>query len=569
VPGPWSRVALLVVGYVMLAAPPGSAALVRQIPAPGPCTNPAAAGDGATPFTGGLDPNQLAAAYDVTPLEEAGYDGAGQTIAVIENGESLYDGTDEPGLTPTTNHFAELNNCYGPLNRPDEELVPGTGSTPPVNRKEGIFDPEVVAAIAPGAQIYELEAGAGQQLQTVLPTLLKAALDPPNTGGRLVDSITMSYAVCELLWTPDQIAAVERVLIHASRLGVSVFAASGDAGSIAYFTSDGQRGCIEGPNENEYGPPSTTDTDFKAGISYPASSPQVTSVGGTELYIDGELRNGSPDGGTITSEQVWDEPYGPSLPGLDWSGNGGVSSLFSVSDAPWERLARITGAEQKPDIAAMAGSPQYLFGGIGTSGASPLMAGAIADLDGFLEAHHSVPVGPLNPTLYHIYAHPTLYAQVFNDITMGTNDGTDQGMNLGCCTAAVGYDDASGLGSLNISGLGKVLLEHPRLRVPWLPLKLGVAPLSSVGVPLAVTAVTDDVFAGTNYRLNIFVGGKFLTSCRRRVCTASFSGRPGQRIEVAADVGRKRAAPYGVGAIVTEEKDITIHFARPCPTCTT
>ncbi|HEX5194702.1 MAG TPA: hypothetical protein VFW09_18040 [Solirubrobacteraceae bacterium] len=72
------------------------------------------------------------------------------------------------------------------------------------------------------------------------------------------------------------------------------------------------------------------------------------------------------------------------------------------------------------------------------------------------------PVGELNPLLYRIAARPTLYRKVFHDVTRGNNDL----LGLGCCRARRGYDEASGLGSLDIAALAHVLLTDPGLRRP-------------------------------------------------------------------------------------------------------
>ena len=56
----------------------------------------------------------------------------------------------------------------------------------------------------------------------------------------------------------------------------------------------------------------------------------------------------------------------------------------------------------------------------------------------------------MNPMFYNIAASPS-NSSVLNDITQGTNDL----YSAGCCTAAPGYDSASGWGSINFGGLLK------------------------------------------------------------------------------------------------------------------
>jgi hypothetical protein len=59
-----------------------------------------------------------------------------------------------------------------------------------------------------------------------------------------------------------------------------------------------------------------------------------------------------------------------------------------------------------------------------------------------------VKLGSMNPMLYDLAASPNS-SSVLNDITQGTNDL----YSAGCCTAAPGYDSASGWGSVNFGGL--------------------------------------------------------------------------------------------------------------------
>jgi kumamolisin len=152
----------------------------------------------------------------------------------------------------------------------------------------------------------------------------------------------------------------------------------------------------------------------------------------------------------------------PGWPSLFLAGGGGHSRFFTTGQAPWQHDIGLSGALHKPDIAALAGRPYSVGGSLGTSAASPLMAGAIAVLHGYLATHHAKPVGELNPLLYRIAARPTLYRKVFHDVTRGNNDL----LGLGCCRARRGYDEASGLGSLDIAALAHVLLTDPGLRRP-------------------------------------------------------------------------------------------------------
>jgi kumamolisin len=224
------------------------------------------------------------------------------------------------------------------------------------------------------------------------------------------------------------------VLHKAVDLGVKVFAAGGDSGSVGAYPEAGNplKACVKHPVLQP------APAGVELAVIFPAGSPLVTAVGGTELAIDGHIpQGGSPEGGAVTNEVVWNEPAHPEG---TYAGGGGLSSVFAIDTAPWQQAFGLGGMVHRPDIAAMAGSPKYFEGDIGTSGASPMTAGGVAVVDSYLEHHGVTPPGFLNPVLYELAR--TDYDRVFFDITDGHNDL----YQLGCCTAGPGYDLASGLG---------------------------------------------------------------------------------------------------------------------------
>jgi subtilase family serine protease len=99
----------------------------------------------------------------------------------------------------------------------------------------------------------------------------------------------------------------------------------------------------------------------------------------------------------------------------------------------------------------------YVVGG--TSGAAPLWAALVADVDQGCGA----PVGFANPALYAAAASPDA-AATFTDVTSGNNNPTAytgtsdaQGSGGGVYPATVGYDMASGLGTPIASGIAAAL----------------------------------------------------------------------------------------------------------------
>jgi hypothetical protein len=100
----------------------------------------------------------------------------------------------------------------------------------------------------------------------------------------------------------------------------------------------------------------------------------------------------------------------------------------------------------------------------GTSAATPLLAGGIAIIDELLRERERADIGQLNPLLYRI-GRSSLASSVFNDVQQFGNDVgpyiPGNGEPLGCCTAGLGFDEATGWGSVNLAGLASaaVLLQ--------------------------------------------------------------------------------------------------------------
>ena len=101
----------------------------------------------------------------------------------------------------------------------------------------------------------------------------------------------------------------------------------------------------------------------------------------------------------------------------------------------------------------------------GTSAATPLLAGGFARIDQGLRTNRREALGLVNPLLYRTARVPG----VFYDVTSYGNDvGPDipgNGQPLGCCAAGPGYDDASGLGSVNVAAFAAQALAAQPLVV--------------------------------------------------------------------------------------------------------
>ncbi|MGA2231402.1 MAG: S53 family peptidase [Tepidisphaeraceae bacterium] len=191
------------------------------------------------------------------------------------------------------------------------------------------------------------------------------------------------------------------------------------------------------------------------GAQWPASSPNVLSVGGTTLYSTNST-------GTYGEELGWDD-----------SGGG----LSQVEPEPsYQGSAQTTGARSTPDVAYDAdpntGFQVYdsvTYGGVkgwqeigGTSAGAPQWAGLIADADQARSADNLAPLSGVSNTLsmlYGTYGAPgstaySTYASVFHDITTGGGYFFSSG-------ATPGYDLVTGLGSPNVPQVINLLTNSP------------------------------------------------------------------------------------------------------------
>jgi hypothetical protein len=272
------------------------------------------------------------------------------------------------------------------------------------------LDQQAIYATAPYAN--QRAYLSGNDLYGMVDSLVAIGDDAsdPHVDRHIV-AASISWGICETDLDGDAstnglYSLIEDTLSYDLATGVSVFAASGDGGGRC----DGQH----------------------RGVSYPASSPQVIGVGGTEY-----------DNGSVAADNA---------SGWKYAG-GGVSTVFPQ---PGYQAAAATGSPMRtvPDVAAVAGdpgfdvrtsSPSATSGGkyvtlnvLGTSLATPVSAATYA-LE--VAAHgYSWGVGDILPGLYR-------QSSSFVDVDDGCPVAT-----LDDC-AGPGYDEVTGLGTPNWSAL--------------------------------------------------------------------------------------------------------------------
>jgi kumamolisin len=393
-------------------------------------------------YGSGLFPSQLATAYGIAPLQAAGLLGQGRRVAIV-------------GEAPTP--VSDLNSYRACFGLPGTALdVHNAGSIQPI--LESSLDAQTVASVAPrlsGFDLYvqSLDDNADDGDVDGFLKMIAAPIQAAGGGAPLPDVISVSYGECESDVQPSTAARtlVERELAAAAAMGITVVVAAGDSGSTA---------CARGVPTDQL-----TSADKKPQTSWPATSPWVLAVGGTNLTLNAD--------NSIASTGVWNDTAYPPAYNTAAGGGGGLSTL---NKRPWWQPAQPFNSSQRmvPDVAAFAdpapGYPIVCSTGVqgcgasyrngqsiafvgGTSAATPLVAGMIA-----LWKQQAQQAGRPNPG----FVAPLLYAlrasapQAFVDVTQGGNALFGET----CCTAAPGYDLASGLGSPLADQIAGLLLTR-------------------------------------------------------------------------------------------------------------
>ena len=254
----------------------------------------------------------------------------------------------------------------------------------------------------------------------------------------LVQSV--SYGRDESQETGDAfIQALNAEFMKLGARGVTVVAASGDLGT------SGRRG---------------SPKRFHAG--FPASSPFVTAVGGTNFAAKNTVGDETAWGG---SGGGFSDHFG--VPSYQADAVSAFLALAAANDTfPDPSKYNATG-RGFPDVACLGGSsnPYFIWNGgkkssaYGTSAGTPVFAVVVAKLNELRFAAGKPAMGFINPFLY-ANAGP---GGGFNDVTTGRNCGPEACGNKasdGGFPATVGWDAATGLGTPNFGNLAKLQARY-------------------------------------------------------------------------------------------------------------
>ena len=265
---------------------------------------------------------------------------------------------------------------------------------------ENTLDIEMVGSTAPGSSIYNVY-GPNSTIEN-LDSALAFILNPNSTYSMLnnVSVISNSWGGPEYnntVWY--------QYLQEAQARGITVMASSGDSG-------DNSQSSKYIPNTNYPG----DYVQFPAAMAY--NDFGVTSVGGTTLTLTNNLH--------ILNQTAWYEST-PYTAGNPAGSAGGISQVFNETSWQYETEANsvlLGKGLGVPDIAAVANNTyiyqstngtEYQFSMGGTSVASPVEAGIVAEMDAILNHYNQSNLGYLNPLIYNL-----ANKQITNPVTTAT-----------------------------------------------------------------------------------------------------------------------------------------------------
>ncbi|HTI15163.1 MAG TPA: S53 family peptidase [Dictyobacter sp.] len=380
-------------------------------------------------------PQQIQKAYDIQPLLDQGITGAGQTIVIVDDFQS-------PTLRTDLQYFDQL---FG-LNDPQLNIIAPYGlkqydpnDEAAVSFAEEIsLDVEWSHAIAPDATI---DLVLGNPVDDTLSGQIDAIIQASAYAVQhnLGSTMSLSVGAGETCYTAAERQQWHQVFAQAQAKAISVLVSSGDSGAAADVCN------------------AKGNVTIGQGVSYPASDPLVTAVGGTSLFASKD--------GTYINEITWNTNN------LGGTG-GGFSTLYAVP-AYQKGVNGTTTKRGIPDVAYNADpatgvvfvtgalSPGSTFIGPigGTSAGAPQWAAIVALENQYVGKR----LGFLNTLLYKI-GQTSNYTSEFNDIIQGDNTVVVPGVNGQALTiqgyyASNFWDAVTGWGTPDVDALTLALSQ--------------------------------------------------------------------------------------------------------------
>ena len=517
-----------------------------------------------------LAPGDFAKIYNTAMLYRNGIDGTGQSVAIVaRNNINLSD-------------VQIFRIAFGlPVNDPQIILDgPDPGNSFGPEETEADLDVEWSGAIAPKATIKFVVSASTNSTDGVDLSALYIV------DNNLAPVLSASFGQCEQTLGQTENAFFNNLWEQAAAQGITAVISSGDNGP-AGCDSDSQ----------------STPASQGLAVNGLASTPFNIAVGGTQFNENGadstywSATNG-PDQSSARGyipENVWNESCAdPNVCGAAslFASSGGASTLYSKPS--WQVGLGVPndGKRDLPDVAldAAAGHDGYLLcqDGICTTNASGQLVNAalvggtsagaptFAAIMALIAQSTNSRQGQANFVLYPLAAGqtaancnastPPQSQCIFNDITVGNNNVPGQ---TGA-SAAVGYDLATGWGSVNAANLA-ANWKNVTLRSTLTKLQLSSANLTHGQPVTASVTVAPGVGTGTpTGDVSLLAGGSQgvnLGNLSNGAVSGAVDSLPGGTYSVTASYGGDStfggSISTGVPITINPESSSTIFSAFP------
>jgi kumamolisin len=356
------------------------------------------------PLNGTLLPKEIAHAYGYDQLWNHGWHGENMTVNLIE-----IDGYYQDDIQ---NYFNCIN-FQGNLN------VVNVDGQPTQALGETALDIEMIAGLARSVNIvdYQTDGNADGDTWVQVNDELQQILNDNTRNANAGSIVSISLGAAEGELTSGDRNAIDQSLQLLTKVEhMRIFVASGDCGAFS-------------------------DRIFNSlSVSFPASDPWATSVGGTSLSIDSQQHR--------AGEVVWSSGSNPQSCKNRWGSGGGNSQVYQHPS--WQNANgvynRFSNGNHReiPDVSASAYALAVYFDGQwgavgGTSAAAPIWAAGLALVNQGLM--RQIGKFTASPQLFYVVAQNTNGMQPFYDVTRGNNL---------YYPATPGWDYTSGLGTPNL-----------------------------------------------------------------------------------------------------------------------
>ncbi len=362
------------------------------------------------PLANTLLPKDVAGAYGYSQLWQRGLNGENMTVNLVE-----IDGS----------YRSDVQNYLDCINFKGHFSVVNVDGHPSDALGESTLDIQMVAGLARAANIvaYQTDGNATGDVWTNVNDMLQQIANDNVNNASSGSVVSISLGAAEQEMSGNDARAIDSSIQQLTRAEhMTVFVASGDCGA---FTT------------RKYGDLS---------VSFPASDPWATSVGGTILQI-GSNRNRN-------NEIAWSDGSNQFTCKNQWGSGGGNSLVYqqqSWQNAPGVQNSYSSGRRQVPDISAVAYGLAVYFKGQwsavgGTSAAAPIWAAGLALAnEGMIQQIHRFGYGP---QIFYLVDNKSSGAQPYYDVTRGNNL---------YFSATPGWDYATGLGTPNLPDFYQVV----------------------------------------------------------------------------------------------------------------